>query len=312
MTKAKGIRAMAFGIIIYEEDDYLYSLIRERLSFRFPQAYIDKADKRGLSSDFKLIKDILVLYDNKTGNMPPSNIDGTAIPLFYEDGKGHLIIDIRRICDSILRSGAAQSNGAVPVIDDNDRLRLLISYAYIDERENFIKRVIGPDSFDTMHPIRIDLMSGIRMPPLFTHSRNGSITTLLRKCTDRKFDPKEILSYLNPDSNGFLSAGKPESEDDVYDSGIASCSRLMALLKALCIRDNAGALVVAEGWRESELLELIQYCDTLHILLPARMCTEDTGMVKELGLFKRALTSGALMTVHYCEDYKENYESIRI
>lgn len=303
---------MAFGILIYEKDDYLYSLIRERLSSRFPQAYIDKADNPGLSTDFKLITDIVVLYDNKQGSAPVTNSGRAPVPLFSDDGKGHQIIDMRRVYEDILISGIDEQNDVSRAVDDKDRLRLLISYAYIDERENFIKQVIGPSTFASMHPIRIDLMSGIRMPALFTHSRNGSITTLLRKCADKKFDPNQILSYLNPDSNGFLSAGKPENEDDVYDAGIDSCSRLMALLKALCIKDNAGALVVAEGWRESELLELIRYCDTLHILLPARMCTEDTGMVKELGLFKRALTSGALMTVHYCEDYREQYESIRI
>ena len=69
---------------------------------------------------------------------------------------------------------------------------------------------------------------------------------------------------------------------------------------------------MAEVWRVADLTKLISLCDTVHLLLPARMCTEDTGITKELGLFKRSLSSGALMTVHYCEDYRNEYESINI
>ena len=94
--------------------------------------------------------------------------------------------------------------------------------------------------------------------------------------------------------------------------GIDHSDRLMELLADLCTKEDTGALVVAEGWRVSELLRLIRWCDTLHILLPARMCTEDTGMTKELDLFKRTLPSGSLMTVHYCEDYRQKYESINM
>ena len=304
---------MAFGILIYENDSYLYALIRERLSSLFPSAYIERAGQSEPGSSFKLIKDIYVLYDNRQYSPPPDKGNDKAIPLFSDDGKGHSIIDMRVICKSICEgTGNLQENISHTPGDGKDRLRLLISYAYIDERENFIRSAIGPDSFDSMHPIRIDLMSGIRMPATFTPEATGSITRLLRTCTGKKFDPVRILDYLNPDSNGFLSCGKPENEDDVFDIGADSCSHLIKLMKELCVRDDAGALVVVEGWRVSELLSFIPWCDTLHILLPARMCTEDTGMTKELGQFKRALPSGALMTVHYCEDYRQHYDSINI
>ncbi len=303
---------MAFGIIVYENDSYLYSLIKERLASVFPQAYIDRGGNPNPSFDIKLINCIKILYDNKDFPPPDTHDRDNIIPLYSDDGKGHMIIDMKIIFEKISSGAGSGSSKTQSDTDYKDRLKLLISYAYIDERENFIRLAIGPSSFDTIHPIRIDLMSGIRMPNVFTKESSGSITGLLKECSDIRFEPGRILDYLNPDSNGFLSAGKPEHEDDVFDIGIRTCSRLMALLKTLCVKNDTGALVVAEGWRESELLELIGYCDTLHILLPARMCTEDTGMTKELGLFKRSLPSGSLMTVHYCEDYKENYETIRI
>ena len=300
---------MAFGIEIYEDDSYLYALMKERLTNRFPTAYIKRAGQKS-DIDAKLIGKIYTLYDNRQYEAPPASTRSEPLPLFAEDGKGHSIIDMRRIYGLITNDAepdmTQQSSG------DKDRIRLLISYAYIDERENFIRSEIGPDSFDTIHPIRIDLMSGIRMPTPFTPGAPGSVTSLLRACTGKRFRPEQIPEYLNPDSSGFLSCGKPENEDDVFDIGIGACSKLMKDLRSLCISEDTGALVVAEGWRVSELIELIKLCDTLHLLLPARMCTEDTGMTKELGSFKRALSSGALMTVHYCEDYRHQYETINI
>ncbi|MBR4493271.1 MAG: hypothetical protein IKP14_01035 [Clostridiales bacterium] len=302
---------MTFGILVYEKDEYLYTLIKERLASKFPTAYIERAGQT-VSDSFKLIKQIHVLYDNRQYNAPPDSPVSVPVPLFSDDGKGHSIIDMRVISKAISGNLITDGSREHRTGTDRDRLRLLISYAYIDERETFIRHAVGPDSFDCLHPIRIDLMSGIRMPNTFTPEASGSISGLLRSCTDKKFAPVRILDYLNPDSNGFLSCGKPDNEDDVFDIGIDHSGRLMELLADLCTKEDTGALVVAEGWRVSELLRLIRWCDTLHILLPARMCTEDTGMTKELGHFKRALKSGALMTIDYCEDYRHQYDSINM
>jgi hypothetical protein len=304
-------KEMTFGILVYENDDYLYSLIRERLTYLFPSAYIERSGHNSSQENLKLIKKIFILYDNRQYKAP-EDLNGTVpIPLFSEL-KEHSIIDMRVIGKAISGSLSSDNDSYITQDSTQDRLRLLISYAYIDERELFIKNVIGPDSFDCIHPIRIDLMSGIRMPASFTYEKTGSLTGLLRSCTGKRFAPARILDYLNPDSNGFLSCGKPENEDDVFDIGIDSCDRLMELLSQLCNQEQTGALVVAEGWRMADLIRLIKHCDTLHILLPARMCTEDTGMTKELDLFKRTLPSGSLMTVHYCEDYRQKYESINM
>lgn len=303
---------MAFGILIYEKDEYLYTLIKERLSWKFPAAYIDHAEHTSQADSFKLIKQIHILYDNRQYKKPAVNTGASAIPLFTDNGKGHSFIDMRVIYNAISGNLLTEDKTSLLLPDGKDRLRLLISYAYIDEREAFIRHAVGPDSFDCIHPIRMDLMSGIRMPNTFSPGASGSITNLLRTCTGKRFEPVQILDYLNPDSNGFLSCGKPDNEDDVFDIGIDACDRLMELISALCIKEDTGALVVVEGWRVSELIRLIKWCDTLHILLPARMCTEDTGMTKELGHFKRALKSGALMTIDYCEDYRHQYDSINM
>ena len=299
---------MAFGILVYENDVYLYTLIRERLSYYFPSAYIEKFGDASVKSDFKLISEIVILYDNRQYKEPSSDGVKSVIPLFTYDDKGRGIIRINEICSKTSGTPSAPAGNEMY----RDRLKLLISFAYIDERENFIMSAIGPDTFDSITPIRIDLMSGIRMPNTFTGSSTGSISRLLRSCTDKRFKASMIPEYLNPDSNGFLSCGKPDNEDDVYDIGLQACTVLIGKLKELCIKENTEALVVVEGWRVSEIIEFIKICDTLHILLPARMCTEDTGMTKELDMFKRALPSGALMTVHYCEDYRKQYDTIRI
>lgn len=311
-TAMKGIRDMAFGIIIYEKDSYLYALMKERLSAKFPQAYIKQAGIEDRDVDLKLIDEIFMLYDDRQFNPSELPREGSPIPIFTDDGKGHRIIDMRMIYEKLTGIKGTETSTVPSGYSDKDRLKLLISYAYIDERETFIKQAIGPESFDCMHPIRIDLMSGIRMPTTFTSDSEGSVTKLLRACENRRFRPAQILEYLNPDSSGFLSCGKPENEDDVFDLGSKACKELLGHLKALCEKEDTGALVVVEGWRVSELTEFIPFFDTLHILLPARMCTEDTGMTKELGMFKRALSSGSLMTVHYCEDYRQQYESINI
>ena len=301
---------MTFGIMVYVNDTYLYELIRERLSWKYPNAYISRAGD-DTTFDFNLISDIRILYDNREFSPPVTDGTSVPVPLFEERGTGSMIIDMKRIFrelpgNSITQETPAETDTA------KDRLRILISYAYIDERENFIRSAVGPMTFDCMHPIRIDLMSGIRMPTPFMRGSTGSLTSLLRSCTDRRFRPQLITEYLNPDSSGFLSCGKPDNEDDVFDIGIDACVKLMEQLRQLCTDEDTGALVVVEGWRVSEIIKLIPFCDTLHLLLPARMCTEDTGMTKELGAFRRNLPSGALMTVHYCEDYRQEYESIRI
>ena len=301
---------MAFGIVIYENDSYLYELIKERLTSRFPEAYI-KSYRDDHSVSKMLIDDIHSVYDNWQFAAPSDNAGHDAIPLFTDDGKGNKIIDMKKVAASISGS-SVQTGKPQTAVADRDRLRLLISYAYIDERENFIRSAIGPETFGSLHPIRIDLMSGIRMPTPFTSDNSGSITGLLRECVNRRFRPEQILGYLNPDSTGFLSCGKPDNEDDVFDIGVKASCRLISCLSDLCRNENTGALVVVEGWRVADLTEFIKLCDAVHILLPARMCTEDTGITKELGLFRRSLASGALMTVHYCEDYRHEYESINI
>ena len=301
---------MTFGIMVYVNDTYLYELIRERLTVKFPNAYISRAGA-DTSSDFNLISDIRILYDNREFSPPVTDGTSVPVPLFEQCGTGSMIIDMKRIFKELPGSNMTQEAPAEAAIG-KDRLKLLISYAYIDERENFIRCAVGPMTFDCLHPIRIDLMSGIRMPTPFTSGATGSLTSLLRTCTGKRFRPQQITGYLNPDSSGFLSCGKPDNEDDVFDIGIDACVKLMEQLRQLCTDEDTGALVVVEGWRVSEIIKLIPFCDTLHLLLPARMCTEDTGMTKELGVFRRNLPSGALMTVHYCEDYRQNYESIRI
>lgn len=300
---------MVFGIKVYEKDEYLYSLIKARLQKRFPQAYISRFDDEG----FRFTDNIKVIYDNKQfeSNSLDTNSSLKAIPL-YENN----VIDIRRIAKLIEDNHASDNN--VDFATFEEQVKLLVSFSYIDEREHFINEVLGPDSFNAMHPIRIDLMSGIRMPRGFSSISCGALSNLLRACTDKRFNPEQILEYLGPSSSGFLSPGKPVNEDDVFDIGINASAHLMELTKKLCQKMSSGALFVAEGWRVNEIFELIAKCDSLHILLPARMCTEDTGMTNELQFFQRSLKPGSKMTVHYYEDYKDskkpeiNYESIRI
>jgi len=306
---------MAFGIIICEQDEYLCSLIKERLTYKFPEAYIKGMSDRDIRSGLEFVSKIFVFYNDKEfpGESIKPDFECEIHPLFSDDGKGHGIIDINKL-SSIINSASFES-GEDKIFYRGDRLKLLVSFAYIDERERFITSAMPPSSFDSMHPIRIDLMSGMRMARSYSSSSGaGSLTGLLNSVSSKSFTPESIMRYLGPDIGGFLSPGMPDSADDVFDIGINSCLCLMDNLKKLCASENAGVLVVAEGWRLSELTQLVPYPDSLHILLPARMCTEDTGMTRELGILRRALPPSSNMTVHYCEDFreKEHYEAIRI
>ena len=92
---------MALGILVYENDLYLYSLIRERISSRFPGAYIERAGQEDQITDPRLLTDLCIVYDNRQFDPPDQGGAGRQIPLFADDGKGHSIIDMRRVIRQI-------------------------------------------------------------------------------------------------------------------------------------------------------------------------------------------------------------------
>lgn len=284
---------MAFTIIVFEKDLYLKRLIECRLSLSFPDAYISGQKERVESG---LSECTIRLYDDRQFN--EDEVGNKAIPLFTEG-----CIDCRKLEDQIL-----------DILDTRERVSdpsmcLLISFAYMDEREDHIRREYS--SFKECHDvcIRLDLMSGIRMPsPFTTGLSTGSLTRLLRKCTDPGFDPEEIMDHLNHDSNGFMTAGKPDNPDDVFDLGIDASAVLIKSVRELIERGTVdiSCLVVTEGFTVKDLTRISGLFDRVEILLPSRLCEEKNNIEEVLGSLSRNIPEGTYIKVRYCDETTED------
>lgn len=301
---------MAFSIYIYEKDVMLYQAVKKRLSHYFPQAYIinpfENERKHRDVSEF-----LVILYDGRQYRKPVSegSMPCTYIDLFEANEKGFRLIDCSRISE-LIRS----YTGTAPAKNDTysiGKSNLLLSYAYIDERELFIKKVFNSNTGSDF-TLRLDLMSGIRMPSSFkTGMDSGSLTDLISRAGSKAFTKDMILDYLNPDSLGFLTPGKPQRPDDVFDVDFNNILSLLDNFQMLCHSkdSNSDGLIVCEGWRTTDLISMAKYCDKVHILLPERMCDEEKGMVDFINNLKRNLDKDTELKIHYCEDYRKDFHN---
>ena len=284
---------MAFTIIVFEKDRYLKRLIESRLSRSFPDAYISGGKER---VEAGLSECAITLYDDR--QFGEDEVGHEAIPLFTEG-----CIDCRRLEDQIL-----------DILDTKDRVSdpamcLLISFAYMDEREDYIRKEYSSlkDCHDVY--IRLDLMSGIRMPsPLTTGLSAGSLTDLLRSCSDPSFDSEDIMGYLNHDSNGFMTTGKPDSPDDVFDFGIETSATLIKKVRELVNLNSisVSCLVVTEGFTVKDLSFIAGLFDRVEVLLPSRLCEEKNNIEEVLGNISRHITGDTFIKVRYCDESKES------
>lgn len=290
---------MAFTIKIYEKNEYIYSLLRKRLSSFYPDAYIvdpylDEQDYEDRFSDYTR-----VLYDPADINTEAIS-DGSSSPIrLTEDGGiidcAHLISLIRPIEDAQLFNQAGQITGSLTAV---------IPFVYSDVRESFISDLPLCAS-DSYFNIRLDLTSKLRSS---WHGKSGcNMTSLLEACRSRRFVPEDILKYCNMDDKGFLTPGSTTNNDDVYDAGITRSVTLMRHAESLAHSGNRtiNIVAVAEGFRMAELPELLAGCDMVHVLLPARNALEDLGSQDLITLLTKTLGSERLR-VYYADEADKN------
>lgn len=299
---------MAFSIYIYENDDTIFSSLKIRLGHYFSEAYIINP----FSCKDKITKDVsdfsIVLFDNRQYKMPDNKTTSKCeyIPLFSHDENNQFNIDCSRI---VLLIKNILNTTNIATGNSQGYTNLLLPFVYIDEREHFIKKMFIEAPSTSQYVIRIDLMSGIRMPSSFkTGANTGSLTELINEAGRSDFTPNQILDYLNPDSLGFLSPGKPIHPDDVFDADKSHINSLISHFKRLIDSKevNADGIIVCEGWKTADVLTFTNRFDNIHILLPSRQCDEVNGMDDYIGALKRSLSSGSQLHIHYFEDYKNN------
>jgi hypothetical protein len=289
---------MAILIDILSDDCYLCELLRLRLTPMFPGAYIEPAGS-SLCEELRQICDRKIcLYDNRTYVIK----DDPSVPIFG-DGSISGPVDceaIRRQLEELMSD--IREEAAVSSL--TGRSHILLPFTYINDREAMIEKEFSPFTSDSDLTVRIDLMSGIRMPlPIKNGPDDSSLDRLLIRAGHRDFRPEDILEYCNPDIKGFMTPGRPSEPDSVFDHDRQD---LISLLKAMRDLSAAGgqptvtALCVIEGFRMSDTCELIRYADNIHILLPS---DDASGLSGIPSIIERAAQRGQKVIVHYSKDY---------
>ena len=74
--------------------------------------------------------------------------------------------------------------------------------------------------------------------------------------------------------------------------------------------DNA-ALTVIEGFRISELRQMVTHCDTVHILLPSMTAEGSSGLSDVPEIIKRQIRADQDLMIHYSNDYKRGMTNDR-
>ena len=284
---------MAFTIKIYEKNEYIYSLLKKRLSCFYPDAYIvdpyfDEQDYEDRFSDFTR-----VIYDPKDlTDEEASAITSSPIKLTEDGG----IIDCARLI-SLLRPIDDAPLIAKP---HTGSLTAVIPFVYSDVRDSFI-RDLSSGFPDSDMNIRLDFTSKLRSS---WHSRSGcNMTSLLEACRSKKFVPEDILKYCNMNDSGFLTPGSTANYDDINDLGVNRSITLMHHASSLAHSNlrSINVLSVIEGFRTKDLPELLSECDKAIILLPARSAIEDMGSKDLISMLTKTLGHERI-EVYYAEE----------
>lgn len=272
---------MAFTIKIYDKDEYIYQLLKRRLSNFFPDAYIVNPYFDSLEDDDRFSDYTKVLYNPKAISDEDINLHAASPIRLTEDGG---LIDCARFVP-MLRNNSFATPFLSPV---TGTVTAVLPFVYSNERDRFIldleKELTGAD-----FNVRLDFTSKIRA--LWRQSAGSNMTSLLEACKSKKFAPEDILKYCNMDDSGFLTPGSTTNNDDVYDMGLTRSVTLMHHATNLVHRNNKliNVLAVVEGFRSVDLPDLLSGCDMVTILLPARNAGEDIGAQDLITLLKKTL-----------------------
>lgn len=286
---------MAFTIKIYEKNEYLFTLLRKRLSSFFPDAYIIDPYYETGDQDYRFSEYEKVLYDPR--DIKKEDIVSLSPPLRLTDDGG--IIDCASFLPFIRQSIESPSflrpaTGTVTAV---------LPFVYSDVRDRFISN-LGTDLTGADFNIRLDFTSRLRS--LCRRSAGSNMTSLLDACRSRKFTPEDILKYCNMDDSGFLTPGATSNNDDVYDLGITRSITLMNLASDLAHSKTRFVNVVAviEGFRTKDLPDLLSSTDNVILLMPAKDAGEDIGAKDLIELLTRTLGSERV-SVTYAENLKD-------
>ncbi|MBO4635764.1 MAG: hypothetical protein J5685_01325 [Clostridiales bacterium] len=280
---------MAYTIRIYEKDRILLRLLADQLKINFPDAFIKIGDCNGIPDLPDHDDGTRYVYDN-------TQFDGQLFPAGAVPLRNGAWVDMRRLLTvlSSLRPKDASERA-------DSSFHLLFPFSYIEERESFIDSYFADLKDQSDIPVRIDLMSSMRMAG--DDRLRGALTDLLKACVEPGFTPGKVLGYLNPGSGGYLTAGLPEYQDDVFDLGIECVLKLLSDLKSLASMPSSPhfILAVAEGFRTADMCRICAICPNIHILLPSRMNAK--GMDEAVDTLKRAAGHGNI-TIHYAQDLR--------
>ena len=299
---------MAFSIKIYEKDKYMYALMKARIGYLYPEAYItDPYLEERDDTDGDMFGEFTkVLYNPKQfgedfGLEPPEDAIRSLqecldrpVPSLDPDG----IVNCRKICKAL---GIDPSQDGDPhqiaVSPTRGRLEVIIPFVYIGDRENYIKKNYS-DMTDADLSLRLDFTSRLRAPEDDGAGIcSGNMTGLLEACFSRKFEPDDILKYCSRNGMGFLTPGTTKGDDDVYDLGSARCRILLDKCRQLVSDEKRkiNVLAIAEGFRSAELPILVSDCDKVTILFSGRDRNEETAASGLISSISKALTHGEIV-----------------
>ena len=289
---------MAVLIDVISDDDYLSELLRLRLKPMFPNAYIERDGSSVCEELRKMCDSSICLYDDRTYKIDRPD----SVPIFG----GRKIVDCSVIGDSV-SSLMADTKTDVTVTSLPGRSHILLPFTYINEREAMIEKEFSPFTSDSDLTVRIDLMSGLRMPSTVADgSESSAFNALLARAAKRDFNPSEILEYCNPDLRGFMTPGKPSEPDAVFDNDRTTLISLLKGLRGLAVSGSSPtvtSLCVIEGFRLADTCELIKHADNIHILLPSDDPGDSSGLSKIPALIERSTERGQKILVHYSGEY---------
>lgn len=312
---------MKSGIIIYELEDYLFKLLKFRLSSFFPDGYIVRGTSIELTNDSVPLADKFHVIYNPLEFLPEqiqmfiSKLQGhiSLIPLYEEHNDGYYeTIDCKQLYNMImtaeydLTKGSEFTNNPIDAAD-NGKTVVLIPFSYISEREHLIKSELSSLK-DSRMCLRLDLMSGIRMPDTFSSygQEKGNLSEILDLSLKGTIKSENFLQFATPDNLGFMTVGKPNNSDDVFDYDLTTITRLIKRAKELNFDKSypINVLIVAEGFRIRELEVIASLADELHILLPERLYQDNLGFKEEIGRITRSLKPDKSLCIHYIENLK--------
>ncbi len=287
---------MAFTIKIFENDRYLFSLLKARLETLFPDAYIvDSIGAEGPSECTDFSEFTKIVYDPRSIDMSDFH---DAIPIYDSNG----VIDCRRIAGQLGLSPVLRNNSVSSA--NTGRSFALIPYVYMEDREAMIGRMITDRFFTSDYTLRLDFMGKMRVPgPETTGINPGGMTRLLEHAAGKDFKPEDIFTFCNMDKTGFMTPGATSGEDDIFDAGLSVIRRITDASLSLTKNPSPSTSVLAvfEGFKTGELIDLVSPFGEVTVLLPSRDGQENLGAQRLISGIERNLASGRL-NISYAED----------